>query len=391
MIRDEALSVIAEMLAPLSVDEFFSEILGQKVASVPGGAAHPRAKLLGPDPRATLLGAWRPHPEQFGFHADGVTGPPPSRDGVDGPQAFAALIAEHHRLGYTVHLPDIAPLSPSLRRFVTALELMLQQPAKTSLFWSSPGNRAPVHYDDRDNIAVQLVGCKRWFVSTEQPSLHNAWRDVAEGPGPLGPHQAIDAGPGDLLFIPRGLRHTVETVEESLHLSITILPLTMRDAMIAAIDHLSDHDRDLRDSALPRADALGGALDSIQARLIEGLESLIEQCRSPDFVAAAMQRRWSRVVGDMPKLAPSQRPGNLSAATILAHADGEMAMMLATPDLIDFALPGAHILIHRGAEEALLFIVATPSFRLGDEPGLDGEVRIALAERLLQSGFLKAE
>jgi len=193
------------------------------------------------------------------------------------------------------------------------------------------------------------------------------------------------------LFIPRGLRHTVETVEESLHLSVTILPLTVRDAMIAALDHLSDHDRDLRDSALTRADALGGALDSIRARLIQGLESLIEQCRSPAFIASAMHRRWSRMVGDMARLPPSPTPENLSAATILTHADGAMAMMLATPDLIDFALPGAHIHIHRGAEEALLFIAANPGFRLGDVPGLDDEVRIALAERLLQNGFLRAE
>jgi ribosomal protein L16 Arg81 hydroxylase len=324
----------------------------------------------------------------FGFHADGVTGPPPPRDGIDGPEAFAALIAEHHRRGYTVHVPDIAVLAPPLRRFVTALEYMLHQPAKTSVFWSRPGNRAPVHYDDRDNIAIQLVGRKRWYVSTEQPSLHNPWRGVAEGPSPLGPYRVIDAAPGDLLFIPRGLRHTVETVEESLHLSVTILPVTVRDAIIATLDHLSDHDRALRDTALGRFDALGSEIDAIQARLVHGLEALLDHCRSSEFVASAIQRRSSRVFGDMPKLLPSDRPEILPADTILMHAEGAMAMMLATPDLIDFAQPGTHIHIHRGAEEALSFIATTPRFRLGDVPGLDEAVSVALVERLLQSGFL---
>jgi hypothetical protein len=388
MIRDEALALLAEMLAPLPVDDFFSRHLGQKVAIIPGDAAHPRASLLGADPRAAILRAWQTHPEKFGLHADGVTGPPPSRNNVDGPDAFAALIAEHHRRGYTVHIPDIVPLSPSLHRLVTAFEFMLHQPAKTSLFWSRPGNRAPVHYDDRDNIAIQLVGRKRWYISTERPSLHNPWRDVAESPVPLGPHQVIDAAPGDLLFIPRGVRHTVETVAESLHLSVTIVPVTVREAMVAALDHLSDYDRALRDTALGRYDELGSALETIQARMVHGVEALLEHCRSPEFIASAIQRRASRVIGDLPKLPASDRPDTLSADTELAHADGAMAMMLATPDLIDFAQPGSHILVHRGAEDALHFIASTPRFRLGEVPGLNDEVRVALADRLLQSGFL---
>jgi len=390
MIRDEALALIDDMLAPLTADAFFADHLGRAIAVVPGAADHRRTQLLGPDPRATVLAAWQTHPELFGFHADGVTGPPPPRDNIDGPDAFAALVAEHQARGYTVHIPDLVPLSAPLRRFVTALELMLHQPVKASLFWSRPGNRAPVHYDDRDNIAIQLVGRKRWFVSTETPNLHNPWRGVAEGPEQLGPHRVIDAAPGDLLFLPRGLRHTVETIEESLHLSVTLVPITVRDALVAALDHLSDYDRSLRDTALGRFDELGTSLDTIQAQLVRGLDSLVAQCRSPGFVASALQRRSSRVIGDMPKLPPSDRPATLSAATELAHAEGAMTMMLATPELIDFALPGTHLHIHRGAEEALRFIAATSRFHLGDVPGLDDPLRVALAERLLQSGFLRA-
>ena len=124
--------------------------------------------------------------------------------------------------------------------------------------------------------------------------------------------------------------------------------------------------------------------------MIAGLERVIAQCRQPGFVASAIQRRSSRFVGDLPKLPPSDRPSDLSAKTELVHAAGAMAMLLATPELIDFALPGAHLHIHRGAEEALRFIAVTARFRLGDIPGLDHPVRIALVERLLQAGFLAA-
>lgn len=389
MTREEALFLIGTMLAPLPADRFFAEHLGQAMASVPTGADHPRAQLLGPDPKGTILAAWQTHPALFGFHSDGVTGPPPPREKVDGPDAFAALVAEHQARGYTVHIPDLAPLSAPLRQLMTAFEVVLHQPAKASLFWSRPGNRAPIHYDDRDNITVQLVGAKRWFVSTELPSLHNPWRGIAETPEPLGPHQVIDATPGHLLFIPRGLRHTVETTEESLHLSITLMPTTVREAIIAALDHLSDYDRGLRETALGRVDQLGAGLPAMQAKMVQGLEGLLAQCRSPGFVASALQRRSSRFIGDLPKLPPSERPALLAAETVLAHAEGATSMMLATPELIDFAQPGAHLHVHRAAEGALRFIAATPSFRVRDVPGLADELRDALVERLLASGFLR--
>jgi len=390
MIREQALALIDGFLSPLGADRFFADHLGQRPLVLPGEADHPRAGLLGPDPRRTILAAWATHPALFGFHADGVTGPPPSRDGVDGPESFAALVMEHHARGYTVHLPDLAPLSATLAELLRAFETLLHQPAKASLFWSRPGNRAPVHYDNRDNITVQLIGAKRWHLSTDEPSLHNAWSDVAEKPTALRAPQVIDAGPGDLLFIPRGLSHTVETLDESLHLSITLMPTTVRETVIAALDHLSDYDRSLRTTALGRVDRLRADLPAIQAQVVDGLERLLAQCRQPAFLASALQRRSSRMVGDLPRLPASAHPGALTDDTVLIHADGAMATMLATPDMIDWAQPGRHLYIHRAAEPALRFIAATPRFRLAEVPGLAPDLRDAVIGRLLESGFLTA-
>jgi hypothetical protein len=388
MIRDQALALLDHLLAPLTADRFFADYLGQRPLSLSGAADHPRTLLLGHDPQATILAAWATHPALFGFHADGVTGPPPSREGVDGPEAFAALVAEHHARGYTIHLPDLAPLSAPLTELLRAIEALTHQPAKASLFWSRPGNRAPVHYDHRDNITIQLVGAKRWHLSTDLPSLHNAWSDVAEKPTLLHAPEVIDATPGHLLFIPRGLSHTVETLEESLHLSITLMPITVREAIIAALDHLSDYDRTLRQTALGRVDRLGADLPAIKAQLVDGLERLLAQCRSPGFVGSALQRRSSRIIGELPRLPPSPPLAALQDDQWLAHAPGAISTMLATPDMIDWAQPGHHLYIHRAAEPALRFIAATPRFRVGDVPGLAPELRDAVIQRLLESGFL---
>ncbi len=388
MTRDEALALIGEFLRPLPADQFFAEILGRRVAAVDGDAGHPRAALLGPDPRATVLAAYATHASSFGFHADGVTGPPPPRDGIDSPEAFAELVAAHHERGYTLHIPDMATLSQPLRRLVTALETMLHQPVQASLFWSRPGNRAPVHYDDRDNLTVQLVGAKRWYVATEPSTLHNPWRGVAEAPAPLGSHRTLDRLPGELLFIPRGTRHTVETRAESLHLSIAITPTTVRETIAAALDHLSDYEFALRDNAFSRVDRRDDAADQIAAKVIAGLELLLARSHEPGFLMAALDRRASRFVSDLPKLPRVPPLADLSPASEVRHSDAATSVLLVGEDMVDFALPGQHLNVHKAAEPALRFIAATSRFRVADLPGLSDELRVALVARLIASGYL---
>jgi hypothetical protein len=56
---------------------------------------------------------------------------------------------------------------------------------------------------------------------------------------------------------------------------------------------------------------------------------------------------------------------------------------------IDFAFPGGHHYLHRGAQESIVYIMRTSEFRLSDVPAASHEVREALVERLLASRFLE--
>ena len=307
---------------------------------------------------------------------------------VDSPERFRSSIAAFHDRGYTVRIPAVTVLSPALARLTRALEFMIQQPVKASLFWSAAGARAPIHYDDNDNIVVQLTGHKQWLVSSAPASLHNAWRDVAETPPPLGDHRTIDLAPGSLLYVPRGTPHTVIARSDSLHLAITFTPVTVRDVMIAALDDLSDRERSFRESAVGRID---GPRDMQDLTHIVGraLAALQAQCRSPEFIATALERRASRVVGAMDRLAAGM-PADTGPSTMVRQTPLAICHLLATPTTIDFCQPGEHINIHRGVEPALRFIGATSSFRLSDLPGgLPDSVRIALVDRLITSGFLE--
>ncbi|MBN8838889.1 MAG: hypothetical protein J0I25_01640 [Sphingomonadales bacterium] len=391
MILDQARATLTAVFAPLPVDRFFDELMGKALFDLTGDGGHPRGALLGADPAQTILDAFATHGDKIVWHAEAPAGPPPPRPAVvDSVAAFRASIEALHARGYTVRIPDVTALSPALHRFTRALEFMLHQPVKASLFWSAAGARAPVHYDDNDNIVIQLTGRKRWFVSTAPSDLHNAWRDVAEAQPALGHHRAIDLAPGDLLYVPRGTPHNVQSQSESLHLAIIFTPVTLREAIIAALDHLSDQDLLLREGALGRIDA-GVDAAELSHKRGSALDRLAAAIRAPEFVGATLQRRSSRTIGSLPKLTGALPAGPLSAASVVRHNPLAMCHMLATAATIDFCQPGEHINIHRGVEAALRFISATPSFRITELPGdLSDDIRVAIVQRLVTSGFLES-
>jgi hypothetical protein len=302
------------------------------------------------------------------------------------------LINAYHDLNYTVRIPEVRALAAPLLGFTRALEALICQPVEVSAFWSRAGARAKIHYDNNDNITVQLVGQKRWYVSTAPAGLENAWLQVGAMPPHLDRHSVSDAGPGDLLYVPRGTPHSVESITDSLHISILFTPLTVRAAVIAALDHMSDNARPFRATAATR---MSGAQDlgaAIGPSILGTLESLIGQCRRPEFVKAALAKAASRAVGACERFAPVTGAAvPLTPATRVRHAQLSTAYLRDAGSVVDLALPGGHISIHAGAARALAFIASRPAFRVHDLPDLAPEVGVALVERLIAAGWLEPE
>jgi hypothetical protein len=383
---EEAEAVLKDVLEPLPLDTFLGA-LGRRVVESPGGPAHPRSALFGDDPVATALAAHGTHSDRLDCHAVNPSLPPPGPRRTGDEAGFRALIEAYHERDYTVRMPEVIALSPPLQRFARALELLLHQPVDASLFWSKAGAGAIVHYDNRDNLVFQLHGRKRWFVSTDPPGLQNNWRHVGEPLPDLQRHRVVDLGPGDLLYIPRGTPHTVDSASESLHLAVLFTPTTLRDILIAAVDHLSDLDRSWRETAVERA---GSGVDGLASRTVRGLEQLIARCRSPGFVEAAMEHRSSRFVGNLSgPTRPAAVPA-VSGETRVRHSPLAVFHLRRAGEWMDFSLPGDRLAIHPGVEEELRFIRDTAQFRIRDIPGASSiEVRVALVSRLIATGLLE--
>ena len=387
----EALGRLQQFLAPLPAEEFFERVLPGGFRKVEGDPGAPRTLLLGPDPQALLTAAVYLAPK-LTYHSANPTGPAPSLESVADAADFRRRIEEFHARNYSVRFPELRPLSAPLDILARSLEMLLHAPVTASAFWSRGGMRAPLHYDDHDLIVVQLRGNKRWYVSSTPSELNNTWKSIPEGAPELGPHLTVDVRPGDLMYFPRGTLHTVDADSESLHLSIGFTPLTVREAVIAALNQLSDLDRGWRMSfAGPLALQLRGpGLERFNAPSVEAAGNLAAACKTPGFLASALQARSSRAIAALPPLRAPQPLPTIDLDSELQQSEAAFCHLTASPERIDVSYPGGHIYIHRGAQQSLEHIVNTPRFRVRDIPGEVGDdVRLSLAQRFLEIGYLE--
>ncbi len=390
MLFQEAQDRLGRFLKPLSLSAFLDETLQGPWARLPGDDPDARTGLLGPDPAALLSGAHQLAPH-LTWHSANPAGPAPGFDGVTGPRDFRRRIEAFHAARYSLRFPRLRALAPEMDQLARALEAVLLRPVTVSAFWSRPDMRAPVHSDDHDLIVVQLRGRKRWYLANRPSPLKNTW-DLAPDPSAdLGDHSLVELAPGDAIHVQRGTVHTVDADEESLHLAIGFTPLTVRELVAAALDHLSDHDRAFRRHIGQRLgfQLRGAPMGPLGEVADHALAHLARAVSSPGFLTGALERTSARSLAVMEPL-PAEPVPELDASTRLVQAPGAWCRVVHTREHLEVAYPGGRLYIHPGAEAAVRFIAATPNFQVRDIPGEIGdEVRLSLAARFCGVGFLR--
>jgi ribosomal protein L16 Arg81 hydroxylase len=387
----ESRNKISSILSPCPYDSFFNEFVGKKPLILLGDETRVRTHIAGKDPKNDLLQGFEKYAPTLTCHSHAPNIPPPKARPVKSAEEFQSLVSEYHKLGYTVRIPQVTDLSSDLSLFTRSLEEIVENPVGVVVFWSAAGAAAPVHYDEVDVIVIQLVGTKRWFVSEQPSKLPNKWKEAGESPPAFNKYQTVDVGPGDFMYLPRGTVHTVQSTSESLHLSIGFVPITVREGITAVLDHLSDLERSLRMDIGLRSDEVNteAALPTISAQIKDGIEKLLTHCQTEQFVKDAMSRRRARMIAELPKLSAVRGAQEINLSTYVKHNPLAMIQMIRTSDIIDFCQPGEHILIHKGVEDVMDFIVKTEKFCVADVPGdIADDVRIALVSRLISSAYL---
>jgi hypothetical protein len=391
MMFPEAQRTLEQFLSPLSLDEFLDRVLAGGFRKIEVNRAGARTGLLGADPESALLAAWQLAPT-LTFHSANPSGPAPSLESMAGAADFQQRIAEFHARNYSVRFPDVRPLSPDLDRLCRALEMMLHKPVTASALWSRGGMRAPIHYDDHDLLVVHLRGTKRWYVSQQPSELRNTWSSMGERTPDMGAHQTLEVQPGDLMYLPRGTYHSVSSDASSLHVSIGFTPLTVREVLIAAIDHLSDLDRGWRTTMGGRIayQLRGGGVEKFTAPVSDAAAALLAACRTQGFVGSALQARSGRAIAALTTLPPADTAPPLTLDSELVQNELAFCHLTASPDRIDVSYPGGHLYVHRGVQPCVEYIVNAQRFRVRNIPGEVGDdIRLSLAARFVEVGFLR--
>ena len=121
-----------------------------------------------------------------------------------------------------------------------------------SAFASRKGHGLPWHYDATDSFVCQVSGEKTWRLAAnthvESPTVGYAvgWppnrRHRAEAPfglptKPPEPDQTLVMKEGQVLFLPRGTWHEVETTgDQSLHCNVRVVLPTWRELLTVALE-----------------------------------------------------------------------------------------------------------------------------------------------------------
>jgi hypothetical protein len=196
---------------------------------------------------------------------------------------------------------------------------------------------------------------------------------------------------GDVLYVPRGLAHTVQGEAESLHISFMFHPVTVRDALVAAIDELTTIDRSFREAIggdLRTRLANGDSRDLVPS-VLQAVGRLRDSASSADFLQTSLRKRSGRALRGMDPL-PAVPLREIGVDTRLKRNESALYVLVPGERVVELNYPGGKIYVHRGVEAALIFMLEQPAFRVRDVPGnLPADVLVALANKLLAIGQLE--
>ena len=214
--------MLAAILAPLSTEEFFQDYWTRKFLHIPG----PPDKFSHFFPWEVLNRSLEEHrfdSQRLKLYRAGSKIEPERY--LNGQWVDSAKLTNELINGATLIFNGCEAVHRPLRDLCIYLEGLFRHRVLANLYAGfRRDNGFNVHWDDQDNIILQVAGRKRWKVwnPTRPNPLKN---DVIDATAPPSGEPVWDQilEPGDLLSVPRGWWHVAYPLDEPcLHLTVTI-------------------------------------------------------------------------------------------------------------------------------------------------------------------------
>lgn len=227
----------------------FEDQREQVAVHVPGGARNnPMMNVDWMPHVAMLLDNHDLGPFEFDVIQNGVA--LQTRDLLDAKsQPSAQAIENALRQGATMRVFGVSRFEPHCAAQLQLLRRVLGREVFVNLYLT-PAQRPglKLHYDLEDSLVVQVRGEKHWRLYQDVAGPQHP-RTPSVGPPPVHsePAQTIHMRAGDVLFVPSGLAHAVETRESaSQHVTFGIHVSRQVDLLSAMLDQFAASEDELR-------------------------------------------------------------------------------------------------------------------------------------------------
>jgi ribosomal protein L16 Arg81 hydroxylase len=298
-----AVQGFADLIAPVTPEEFLTQIAGKKPVHIPG-PADKFTFAMSWDHMNRILNQsniWTPHTLQLVQDTVVLLPDQYARDGFGRDGAHTYLVDFDKvkgllRQGASLVLNEIETLTPGMKRIA---EILGRQPGgkvQANLYCSWQKHQAfDVHFDTHDVFAMQIVGEKAWRIYQrhfKDPINHPAFKSH-----PAQFHHAhkgdllmeFTMRPGDLVYVPSGFYHEALAESDStVHISFSVVPLIGLD-VVSMLFEFGVMDEVFR-QAVPQPDERGGAaLDEYLMRLAGRFRELLRDPKVKAQVAGAVR------------------------------------------------------------------------------------------------------
>lgn len=199
--------------------------------------------------------------------------------------------AEYVAKGATLRVRDIERSSPVLAALTRNVSRVYAAKSQINLYLTPPATAGfPPHFDNTDVFILQVAGSKKWSLHPEYSNrVPLPAPDIAWDPQrfqPSGEAETHIMKVGDVLYLPRGAMHSaVCTNEESLHLTISLVPLTVGELLQREVDRLSRIEPGLRERVVWSVDGGEAEAEDLRDTMRGWLERLAGRLDPEEIIA----------------------------------------------------------------------------------------------------------
>lgn len=386
---------LASLLQPIDTERFFRDYWENQHLTISDRPSDYYQSIFSTDDFESVLRYGRPKPPDLVVVAEQEELLPSKYVKQNGDLNLNQLYKAYDE-GHTLIINELQRFSPKLAELCRHLYEAFNYPAVTNAYLTPPDSTGlHPHFDTHDVFVLQIAGKKNWKLfgsPTETPLLGTFQPVIPESALPA-PNERIQLAAGDLLYVPRGVIHCAEAMEESsLHVTVGIYPTQWADLLSMSLTMLSSRDIRFR-KALPP-----GFLHKPQLR--KEIERVFDELKEVFYENASTDGCLDQIVDQLMKQIPHPSDDhfphidaarNIELETILASRSGMRSRIIDSGSVIRIQFPGNTIKAPLTYREALYYISKQDrSFTVGSIPGsISDEQKIKLSKRLVRGGLLK--